>query len=280
MKKLIQRRIKMKVFNKQTIICVCAFIALVSFVMMFLIGNSLEYKCIPESAMSVRWIGANATQCEDGCHFSCRRHGCSWYNSPCIDDVKPCPEGDYGRNSAVPASCQQSLDTGSKTCKLIEIVVTYNKCNYTGEKDLESVGCVNSSSIPLADELAKCKPPSSGKKRCVITMGVKWNDLGNAGEALVYRERSGSMQCKNDPALYDENATGKYRALCNEYGGKEKLSEDKSKQTRTVYEKWDGKWVKVEQERTREKNSDGRTWGLWGLWKNVSWVFLQEESVE
>ncbi|MDR2644255.1 MAG: hypothetical protein LBC74_15855 [Planctomycetaceae bacterium] len=260
----------MKAFNKQAAICICAFIALVSFVMMFLIGDSLEYKRIPEPVMSAQWIGT--TQCKDGCHFSCRRHGCSWYNSPCLDDDQNCPTTDFGRDSAVPASCQLLNPPGSKTCKLDQVLVTYNKCNYTGEKDLESVGCVNSSLLPSDPD--SCTPPS-GKKRCVITMGVKWND-DNADKVLVYRERSNSTQCKNDPALYDENETGKYRALCNEYGGKEELSQDKSKQTRTIYGKnSQGQWVKIKQERTREKNNSTNKWGRWSDWKNLS-----EELVE
>jgi hypothetical protein len=267
----------MIIFKRQLGIFVCMLVTVLSFVMILLLDNFTQYEQISESAMTAIWIGAEGksavTKCANGCHFSCRRHGCSWYNSPCIEANKNCPTGDFGRMSVVSASCQQLEPSGTKTCKLIKKLVAFNKCNYTGEKDLESIGCVNST---LVQESPKSCAIPEGKKRCVIRMSVRW-DATTSVPTLVFVEANNSVQCKNDPALYNENETGKYRALCNDYGGIPLLSGDKLEQTRTIYTKRsDGTWIKIKQKRTRSTV----TQKTWGSWENLSEEVVEEMNVQ
>ncbi|MDR1925411.1 MAG: hypothetical protein LBQ66_13655 [Planctomycetaceae bacterium] len=253
----------MNLFVRRACVFVCVTVAVMNFAMIFLINGS-PYQHIPDETLSMTIGDATkgANKCEDGCHFSCRRHGCSWYNSPCIDGECPVKDTDFGRASAVPASCQtlEPVKDGKRTnCQLEEVEVAFNKCKYTGEKDLESVGCPASQFVP--GDPNNCNATRDGKKRCVIVMSVRWNSE-NAESVKVYREKSDSLQCANDPALYSSDENGKYRALCNKAGEKEVLSDDKLTQTRTIYTKnSEGRWVKQSQHRTRTIAN-----GKWGDW--------------
>jgi hypothetical protein len=113
---------------------------------------------------------------------------------------------------------------GKDTCNLELVPVRANTCKYTGEVDLESVGCEKKEGEGGKGNPSECKPPELPEWRCKIDFDKKWGD--NLDTVVVYREKSNSLQCANDPARYDSTtgtgdepvgADGKHRAVCNDF---------------------------------------------------------------
>jgi hypothetical protein len=125
------------------------------------------------------------------CHWTARRHGCSYYNYDCTTNptctltnplttiIKTCTN----------AECRTGLET--QTCKLKAINTTFNTCYITGDKN--NLGC------------------TGAQERCTLGIFRKWNEPNAAGGPINI-EDTPSSQCSDDPSINPNDGT--QRAVC------------------------------------------------------------------
>ncbi len=125
------------------------------------------------------------------CHWTSRRHGCSYYNYACVASptctltdpvttiIKTCTN----------AVCKDSVE--GNNCELEIINTTFNTCYITGDKN--NLGCTGT------------------EERCTLGMWRTWKEP-NAASGPVSIEKATSKQCSDDPSINPNN--GKQRAKC------------------------------------------------------------------
>lgn len=129
------------------------------------------------------------------CHWTSRRHGCSYYNYDCIANPT-CPLTNPLQliiKTCTNAQCKPGVE-GQK-CDLATINSTWNTCYLTGDKN--STGCTGT------------------EERCTLGMWRTWKEPNAAGGPVII-EQDGSTQCSDDPSI--NPTTGKQRAKCTPLG--------------------------------------------------------------